>query len=111
MGLKGEVAQLAAWKRLLTLSLAPSLDATAPAIDMAAQLVGLNMNPARSIVTFTVFSRSGTPLRICGNGSLVTVTCEVTGLTLIAARSMTLPRLNGPATAGTTTDRPNGAPL
>src|SRR6202041_1219718 len=33
------------------------------------------------------------------------------GLTVIAERTTTVPRLNGPASAGTTTDRPNGAPL
>ena len=44
-----------------------------------AQLVGLKMNPGRSIVTFAVRNRSGMPSMICGNGSLVTVNAEVSG--------------------------------
>ena len=48
---------------------------------------------------------------LCGNGSLTTVTAAVDGLILIEARVTTLPRLYGPAFAGTTTDRPNGPPL
>ena len=51
------------------------------------------------------------PCKILGNGSLVTVTCEVCGSTLTAARTTTVPKLNGPATAGTTMLNPNGAPL
>jgi len=71
-----------------------------PATVCWLQLVGLNMNPGRSIVTLTVLIRSGTPSTCCGSGSLVVVICEVTGLMPIAARTTTLPRLNGPATAG-----------
>ena len=46
----------------------------------------------------------------CGNGSLVIVTAAVCGSTLILERTLTSPRLNGPATAGVTTRIPNGAP-
>src|ERR1700689_1744477 len=69
------------------------------------------MNPGRSTVTFTLFRRTGTPSTLCGSGSLVTVTCAVLGFTVIAARTTTSRRLNGPAFACTTTARPNGAPL
>src|SRR5581483_1332894 len=75
-----------------------------------AQSVGLKMNPGRSIVTFAVRSRSGIPSITCGNASLVTVNAAVLGSTAIRARTTTLPRLNGPATVGTTIDRPNGEP-
>src|SRR5450759_5197820 len=47
------------------------------------QLVGLKMNPSRSIVTLSVFRRNGTPSRLCCNGPAVTVTCAVCGLSLI----------------------------
>ena len=50
------------------------------------------------------------PLTNVGNGSLVIVTSAVCGSTSIFERTTTLPRLNGPATAGVTTSRPNGAP-
>jgi hypothetical protein len=63
------------------------------------------------MLTFTSLTASGTPSRIVGKGLLVIVGCAVTGLMLIAALTTTFPRLNGPATAGTTTDRPNGALL
>ena len=46
---------------------------------------------------------SGMPSTIVGNGSLLTVTCAVSGIMYIAARTTTVPRSNGPATAGTTT--------
>src|ERR1700682_3846940 len=69
------------------------------------------MNPGRSTVTLTVVICSGMPCRIEGNGPLVIVICEVWGSTLIAERTTTVPRLNGPASAKTTTESPNGAPL
>ena len=74
------------------------------------QLVGLNSKPGRSTVTWSCLSWTGTPLTNCGSGSLVTVTAAVSGLTLIRERTLTSPRLNGPATAGVCTNRPNGAP-
>ena len=69
------------------------------------------MNPGRSIVTFTVLHLQRDASRIVGNGSLTTVICAVCGSTLTAARTTIVPRLNGPATAGTTMISPNGAPL
>src|ERR1700733_5735713 len=53
---------------------------------------------------------SGTPSRILGNGSLLTVTCVVLGLIDKAARTTTLPKSNGPASAGVTITKLNGAP-
>ena len=50
------------------------------------------------------------PLKIVGR-VVVAVTRAVYGLTVSVPRVTTLPRLNGPAVAGTTTDSPNGAPL
>ena len=55
--------------------------------------------------------RMGTPSAICGSGVAVIVSAAVAGLTAIAARTTTFPRLNGPATAGTTMTSPNGRPL
>src|SRR4029077_10530450 len=54
--------------------------------------------------------RSGTPLKIVGR-TLSTVTRAVVGSTLIVARVTTVPRLNGPAVAGTAIESPYGAPL
>ncbi len=49
--------------------------------------------------------RSGMPLKIVGTLP-ATTTREVYGSTLIVACVTTLPRLNGPATAGTTIAMP-----
>ena len=54
---------------------------------------------------FTLFTRSGTPLTIVGS-TLATVTRVVLGSTLIVARVTTVPRSNGPATAGTAIENP-----
>jgi hypothetical protein len=43
--------------------------------------------------------------------SLMIVRVVVIGSTSIFARTITFPRLNGPAFAGFTIDNPNGAPL
>src|SRR5689334_9717140 len=51
------------------------------------------------------------PCNICGNASDLTVTRAVTGSMLIADLTTTVPRSYGPAWAGTTTIRLNGAPL
>ncbi len=57
------------------------------------------------------------PSSSVGNGSEVTVNAAVSGLTLIAERTTTVPlpvvpaSVYGPAFAGTTIDRPYGAPL
>jgi hypothetical protein len=84
-------------------------------ICCAAQLVGLNMKSGRSILTAIRCNRNGTPKMICGNAygpvsSVVIVNSDVTGSTLILARTTTSPRLNGPATAFVTILNPNGAP-
>ena len=50
----------------------------------------------------TPWTNVGRPLEI--------VTWAVWGSTSILERTTTLPRLKGPATAGVTIDRPNGAP-
>ena len=75
-----------------------------------AQLVGFSMKSGRSTVTPIVRMSSGTPSSIAGSGSLVTVSCAVCGSTATFARMITSPRSNGPASAGTTTLNPNGAP-
>src|SRR5580692_1276763 len=49
--------------------------------------------------------------RIVGNEFDTTVTCAVVGSIRRDWRTTTLPKLNGPATAGTTTDIPNEPPL
>jgi hypothetical protein len=46
-----------------------------------------------------------------GTSASDVVTRAVCSSIVIFARATTVPRLNGPATAGTLTDRPNGAPL
>ena len=83
---------------------------TVDSVANTLQLVGLIRKPCLLICTVMPFKRSGMPLKIVGS-TLVTVTRAVYWSTLIVARVTTLPRLNGPATAGTTIDRPNGAPL
>ena len=80
-------------------------------IALGSQLVGLNMNSGRSTVTLTVFRRNGTPSLLCGRPFVVIVIADVCGSMLIAERTITVPRSNGPAFAGTTIERPNGAPL
>ena len=77
---------------------------------MGLQLVGLYSKLGRLTVTLICLSWAGTPLTNVGKGSLVIVTAAVWGSTLMLERTTTLPRLNGPATAGVTIDRPNGAP-
>src|SRR5271165_306316 len=117
-GLKGRFLQPAAANGLDTLAIfGASLEpiGCSPLIvaltRRASQLVGLNMKLGRLTVTFTVFSRNGTPSLICGSGSLVTVIWPVLGSMRIAERTTSSPRSNGPALSGTTTDRPKGAPL
>ena len=69
------------------------------------------MNPGRLTSTLILRSRSCTPSTNCGNGSETIVSAAVVGFTAIDALTTTVPRLNGPATAGTTMLNPNGAPL
>src|SRR5271166_1232351 len=110
-GLKGRFLQPVTANGLVTAELAPCAAVIVPLIDCESQLVGLNMNSGRLTSTSIVFSLNGTPSMLCGSGSLVTVSCAVLGFTLIVERTTTLPRSNGPAFAGTTIERPNGAPL
>ena len=51
------------------------------------------------------FTAIGTPARICGRGSEVTLATADSGSTYIAARVTTVPRSKGPAWAGTLTTR------
>src|SRR5690242_8496591 len=62
------------------------------------------------MLTLTSLTWIGMPSRIVGNGSVVTTRSAVVGSTWIAALTTTVPRLYGPVTAGTTTDKPNGSP-
>ena len=78
-GANASPAQPATWKRLETAALAPSLPVTVPVTAIGLQLVGLNVKPGRSIVALIVRISVGTPSMICGNGSVVTVTCAVCG--------------------------------
>ena len=80
----------ATWKGELTFALAPSEPVRVPSIFIGSQLVGLYSKPGRSICTCTCLSCKGTPLSWVGNGSLVTLTRAVCGLTLIAARTTTV---------------------
>ena len=100
-----------------------------PVIFIGSQLVGLNVNPGRLIMTLTFLICTGIPSIRCGiaypSSSLlvVTVSAAVLGLTSIFARTTTqshagswlgldvsCSRSNGPAFTGLTIDRPNGAP-
>ncbi len=83
-------------------------------VERTPQLVGLNRKCSRLIETLSVFRRSGMPPTVRGSVLLVMINREVIGSTLIVASTFTFPRLNvgvadpgvGPATAGTTIERP-----
>src|SRR6202034_4721517 len=77
---------------------------------MGAQLVGLNMKLGRSMTASIARRSVGIPSRMRGSSPVVTVSREVWGATSILPLMTTVPRLNGPATTGTTIDSPNGAP-
>ncbi len=111
LGANGSARQPLTWKRLSTVATAPPAPPTIPRTAVAAHEVGLNMKPGRSIASAIERIRSGTPLTTCGNGSESTVSAAVARSTSIAARTTTSPRSNGPAFAGTTIERPYGAPL
>src|ERR1700733_9291294 len=96
-----------------------------PVMLIGSQLVGLKVNPGRSIVTLTCLICNGIPSRIVGilygpSLSLVTVRAAVAGLTSTFARTTrqshagclagVFSRSNGPALAGLTMLNPNGAP-
>ena len=108
-GLKASALQPVAWNGSDASCVAPDVDVSVVAIDAAAQLVGLSMNPCRLMDTVSALSLTGMPATMVLTGA-VTVTAAVLWLTVIFARVTTGPRLNGPATAGTTMDIPYGAP-
>ena len=68
--------------------------------------VGLIMKSGRLRFRLIVLIRNGTPSRIVGNGSETAVTWASVGLISSAWRTTTVPRLYGPATAGTTVASP-----
>src|SRR5664279_3402361 len=105
-GLNGRVAQPAAWKRLESGACAPPIEVTVALMAFGSQLVGLNVKPGRSRVTSTRLILRGMPLRIVGKGSETSVTCASVGSMKSAWRITTVPRSNGPATAGTMTATP-----
>src|SRR6202035_1796625 len=116
LGLNASAAQLVTWNGTDSDDAAPSMLCRAAVIDIGSQLVGLNVNPWRVIVTLTCLICSGMPLISGGIAygpelSLVIVSAAVSGSTWTVARTMTLPRWNGPASAGLTIESPNGAPL
>ena len=82
-GLNASASQLVTWKEEDTFALAPWVLVNVPVSCNGLQLVGLNMNPGRSIVTLTTFNASGMPSSTLGNGSLVIVNAAVVGSTLI----------------------------
>lgn len=110
LGANGSPAQPPTWKGEETFSTAPSLEEIVPVTASGAQSVGLNMKPVLFTVRLIAFSRSGTPARIFGKASEVTVRWPSCESTAIEARTTTVPRSYGPASACTTTERPNGAP-
>ena len=81
-----------------------------PSIRIGLQLVGLNSKFGRSTFTITRLSCSGMPRSWVGSGSETIVTDASFGSMNSLERTVTVPRLNGPATAGLTISRPNGAP-
>ena len=109
-GLNGRVVQPPAWKRDERLATFPVVLFSSPVTLITAQLVGFRTKSLRFISTATLLISSGIPSRIVGNGSLLTVTCAVDGLMNNPARTTTVPRSNGPAIAGVTITKLNGAP-
>src|SRR5205807_4295 len=109
-GLKASAPQLVTWKGLDSGRVAAKVDVSVESVVSAPQFVGFSRKLGRLTATLRFLSRNGTPLTIVGR-LLVAITRPLYGSTLIAARVTTVPRLKGPATAGTGTDRPYGAPL
>src|SRR5271155_2279070 len=107
------IEQFAAWNGSLTAWVAPSQLSIAPVISSRAQLVGLIVNAGRVIVTLVCLMFSPKPSITRGIALVVPVIAAVSGLISLFARTTTgLPscRSNGPALAGFTMLRPNGAP-
>src|SRR6201996_6674835 len=69
------------------------------------------MNFSRSTLTAIERTSSLTPPNTFGIGSDTALIWAVSGLTLSATRTTTVPRSNGPATAGVTMSIDSGAPL
>ena len=111
-GLNASALQLPTWKGVDRPCVALNVEVSVDSVARAPQLVGLKMNEGRFTSTFSVFSRTGTPPTIVGSvpgvpaGGVATVTRAVCGSTLIVARVVTVPRLNGPATTATGIERP-----
>src|ERR1700682_1565119 len=103
-GLNASFWHSVTWNGVETFCVAPNVEVRVDSVANVEQLVGLNRNPCLLTDTRMFRNRIGTPLTIVGR-TLVVVTWSVYGLTLSVARVVTGPRLNGPATAGTTTDR------
>ena len=72
LGLNARLLQPPAANALATCATACPAPETLAVTCCALQLVGLNMNPGRSISTVTRCRRSGTPNTICGSGPFVT---------------------------------------
>ncbi len=128
-GVNFSSAQLVTWKGTETSEDAPSVPVIVAVIWAGLQSVGLNVNPCRSMVTFTFFSCTGIPSIMLGiawpslSELVVTVSAAVRGSTSILALTTTqshggcwaglavsCSRSKGPVLTGSTTDSPNGAP-
>ena len=105
-GLNASAEQLPTWKGVERDWVALNVEVSVDSVARAEQLVGLKMNEGRFTSTLSVFRRTGTPPTIVGRLVVATVTRAVWGLTLIVARVVTVPRLNGPATTETGIERP-----
>src|SRR5579862_5728523 len=99
------------WKRELTGAARPPVDVSVPVTLIGSHDVGLSVKSGRSRSTSIRRIRSGIPSRIVGSGSDTSVTWAVVGSTYSAWRTTTVPRSSGPASTGTTTASPYGAPL
>ena len=97
------------WNGLDRLWPAPNVEVSTDSVESGAQLVGLNRKSGRLTETFRLCRRSGTPPTMLGS-VVVTVIRPLYSPTVMPARVTTSPRSYGPATAGTTTDSPYGAP-
>src|SRR5512146_2082209 len=82
-----------------------------PILNVSRQVVGLTVKFERLIETSIERMSSFTPPNMYGIGSETAWTSAVSGLMLTAARTATVPRSYGPATAGVTNRRLIGAPL
>ena len=114
VGLKPSALQPSAWNGVLTAS------ATAPNVDVSVDSVvrqhaAVGRVEQEALLVDRRRDQRAQPQRDALATIVGSVACDrhpaVVGSTLIVARVTTLPRLNGPATAGTTIDSPYGAPL